>query len=404
MGGSNQGTNREHHGDGPVASVSARGARRIRDGHPWVFRTDLVDAPAAPGGAVVRVVDEHRNFLGRAFWAARSRIALRILTRRDEPCDRAFFARRLADAVALRRRLWPDGTAYRVVHGEADLLPGLFVDRYGDALSVQTASEGAEVHLDLFVGLLAAEFSPRVIVEKNDASARDFEGLPRRQGILFGGPDATAAYVEGENRFDLDLLGDLKTGAFLDQRENHLRAAEYLPPGGEALDLFSYHGGFALALATRASRVTAVEADETAAARIRRNAAANGRPVEVIHGNAFDVGRALEREGRHYDVVVLDPPAFAKRKSEAQTADRAYKELNLRALKLVKPGGVLVTCSCSGKMTADRFAAVLASAIADVKRPVQLLERRGAGRDHPVSPLVPETEYLKCWVYRVLPW
>jgi 23S rRNA (cytosine1962-C5)-methyltransferase len=386
----------------PVARVSARGARRVRDGHPWIFRTDLLDAPAAPGGAVVRVADESGNPLGRAFWAERSRIALRILTRRDEPCDRAFFARRVADAVALRRGLWPTGEAYRDVHGEADLLPGLFVDRYGDALAIQTASEGAEVHLDLFVELLAAALSPRVIVEKNDASARDFEGLPRRQGVLCGGPDARASYAEGDNRFDIDLLGDLKTGAFLDQRENHLRAAEYMPAGGTGLDLFSYHGGFALALATRAASVLAVEADETAAARIRANATRNGRPVEALHGNSFDVGRALEREGRRFDVVVLDPPAFAKRKSEARTADRAYKELNLRALKLVKPGGVLLTCSCSGKMTAERFAGVLASAFADVKRPVQLLERRGAGRDHPVSPQVPETEYLKCWVYRVL--
>ncbi|WP_373044694.1 class I SAM-dependent rRNA methyltransferase [Vulgatibacter sp.] len=385
-----------------VARVHGRGARRVRAGHPWVFRPDLLEAAAAPGGAVVRVVDETGNPLGRAFQAAGSRIALRMLTRKDEPCDEAFFQGRLERSLAFRRTLWPDADAGRLVHGESDGLPGLFVDRYGDALSLQTTSEGADVLTPLFVRLLVEALAPRVIVAKNDTSARDFEGLQRGQGLLHGGPEATTTYHEGPNRFALDLLADLKTGAFLDQRENHVHAAGYMPEGGTGLDTFSYHGGFALSLATRASSVIAVEADEQAAARIGVNARANGRPVEAICGNSFDVLRQFEREGRRFDVVVIDPPAFTKRKGDVQAAERAYKELNLRGLKLVKQGGVLISCSCSGKMTPARFGAILDAAIADAKRPVQQIERRGAARDHPVLVGVPETEYLKCWVYRVL--
>jgi 23S rRNA (cytosine1962-C5)-methyltransferase len=386
--------------------VGVRGARRVRGGHPWVFRADVEAAPAdLAAGAVVRVTDTTGNPLGRAFWARASKIALRMLVRGDAAVDeRALVRERLARALQLRDRLFPGADAVRLVHGEADRLPGLFVDRYGDALALQTTSEGADVRTALVVELLLELLPqpPRVIVAKNDTSARDFEGLPRGQGVLHGGPDARASYHEGPNAFTLDLLADLKTGAFLDQRENHVHAAAYVPEGGRALDAFSYHGGFALSLATRAAEVIAVEQDELAAGRLRANAAANGRPVQVIHGNAFDELRRLEREGARFDVVVIDPPALAKRASGIEAAERAYKELNLRALRLTAEGGVLVTCSCSGKMTAERFGAVLDDAIADVKRPVQLLERRGAARDHPVLAGVPETEYLKCWIYRAL--
>lgn len=386
----------------PTVRVGAHGARRVRGGHPWVFRPDVLDAPDLPPGAVVLVADETGNPLGRAFWARQSRIALRLLTRGEATFqERELLRERLVSALALRRLLFPDHDAMRLVHGESDRLPGLFVDRYGDALALQTTSEGADVRTELFVELLRELVGPRVIVAKNDTSARDFEGLPRGQGVLHGGPDTRARYHEGPNAFTLDLLGDPKTGAFLDQRENHVHAAAYVPEGGVALDTFSYHGGFALSLATRAARVIAVEQDERAAARLAANAAANARPVEVIHGNAFDELRRLEREGARFHTVVIDPPALAKRGSGLPAAERAYKELNLRALRLLEPGGVLVTCSCSGKMTPDRFEALIDAAFADVKRPGQLLERRGAGRDHPVLVGVPETGYLKCWIYRV---
>jgi 23S rRNA (cytosine1962-C5)-methyltransferase len=350
----------------------------------------------------VRVVDAHGNLLGQAFWAERSPIALRMLTRREETCDRAFFAERVRRALAARRDRLGGMEAGRLIHGEADLLPGLFVDRYADALALQAVSEGAEARTALWVELLREQVAARLIVAKNDTSARDFEGLPREQRVLDGGPNAEATFVEGQNRFTLDLLADLKTGAFLDQRENHGRAAELVPEGGRALDLFSYHGGFALALGIRAGEVLAVELDEVAAARLAENARENRRPVTVRQENAFDVLRELERAAQRFDVVVLDPPAFAKRKGDLPAATRAYKELNLRALRLVEPGGILITCSCSGRMTPDRFGAVIAEAVADVKRPVQILERRGAAGDHPVLFGVPETEYLKAWVLRVL--
>ncbi|MBN2358185.1 MAG: class I SAM-dependent rRNA methyltransferase, partial [Deltaproteobacteria bacterium] len=255
---------------GPVARVSRRGARRARSGQPWLFRSEVIEPAAAPGGSVVRAVDETGNPLGMAFWAERSPIALRLLTRRDEACDRDFFRRRLGQALALRRQLWPDGDCCRLVHGEADLLPGLFVDRYADTLSLQALSEGAELHTPLLVELLVELLRPRLVVAQNDSSGRDFEKLPRRRQILVGdGQPTGVAFREGDNRFAVDLLEDLKTGAFLDQRENHLRATAYMPPGGRGLDAFSYHGGFALALATRASHVVAIEQNPLALARLR---------------------------------------------------------------------------------------------------------------------------------------
>lgn len=386
----------------PVARVTAAGARRVRDGLPWVFRIDVPAPAEVPAGGAVRVVDPTGNPLGMAWQAASSKIALRMLTRKEETIDRAFFAARLDRALALRALTNEGADAARLVHGEADLLPGLFVDRYGDALSIQAASEGADAALPLFAELLRERLSPRVIVAANDGSAREYEGLPRERRLLHGGPDARAAYHEGQNRFEVDLLGGHKTGGFLDQRENHVAVAGYVRPGGRALDVFSYHGGFALALATRAGSVTAVEQDEGAAAQLRANALANGRAVEVIAGNGFDELRRLEAAGERFDTVVIDPPAFAKRKGDVAAARRAYKELFLRGLKLLSPGGVLVACSCSGKFTRALFEELLDEVIVDAKRPVQLLERRGAARDHPVLPLVPETEYLKCHVLRAL--
>ncbi len=386
----------------PQVQLVERGTQRVRAGHPWVFRGDVSTPPDAEGGAIVRVVDTRGGFLGRAYWAAHSPIAVRMLTRHDEPCDTTFFRARLTRALQLRQRLYPEADAYRLVHGEADRLPGLFVDRYGDALALQAVSEGADARLALWVEILRDLLAPRVIVAKHDASAREFEGLVREQVLLLGGPDAPAQFHEGENVFTLDLMTDLKTGAFLDQRENHLRAAELMPQGGIALDTFSYHGGFALALATKAREVVAVELDATAAKRLQHNAQANTKPVTVMCANAFDELRAFERARREFDFVVLDPPAFAKRQGDLAAAMRAYKELNLRALRLVAPGGLLVTCSCSGKMTSERFGAMIGAAVADVKRPVQIIERRGASRDHPALLGVPETEYLKAWVLRAV--
>ncbi len=387
----------------PVLQVSAKAATSVRQGFPWVYRQELVGAPKGlPGGAVVAVVDAQRNPVGQAFWASTSPIALRLLTRKpvtEQVVDDALFEARLEAAWRRRAALF-DRDAFRVVHGEADLLPGLFVDRYGDALVMQALSEGADVRKERLARSLAKVTGLRRIVCRDDGSGRDFEGLPREKRHLLGEGDH-ARYHEGPNVLSIDLLADAKTGGFLDQLDNHLVAGRLAR--GEALDTFSYHGGFALSLARSCEQVIAVEQDEQAAARARANVEANGlRNVTVQHANAFDVLRGFADEGRRFDTVVVDPPGLAKRKQGLAVARRAYHELNVRALKLLRPEGLLVSCSCSGKVSRALFDEVVHDAAKDAKRTVQILERRGAGIDHPVLPGLPESEYLKAWFVRVI--
>jgi 23S rRNA (cytosine1962-C5)-methyltransferase len=392
-------------------TVTARGAARLRGGLPWVYADDIArsDGEAAAGGAdVVRVVDPRGATLGTALWAPGARLPLRLLAREAVTLDAALIEARIVAAAGLRRRLMPAADAYRMVHAEADGLPGLIVDRYADVCVVQTTARAMDAREAEIASVLARVTGARLIVARDDSSARDFEGLPRRRAVLHGdapaGGTTTVQYHDAGNLFEVDVMTDGKTGAFLDQSENHARVAEYVPRGGEALDAFTYHGGFALALARGgAGAVLALDEAAPAVERARANAARNGLgQVSVEQANAFDRLRQLEADGRRFDVVVIDPPALAKRKSAFGAADRAYKELNLRALRLAKPGGIVVTCSCSGKMTPERFGAIVEDAARDAGRGVQLLERRGAGRDHPPLIGVPETEYLKCWILRVL--
>jgi 23S rRNA (cytosine1962-C5)-methyltransferase len=381
----------------PGVTLSARGAARARAGHPWIFRADVQSAP--PGltsGAEVRLADARGNFVAKAFWAERSPIALRVLSRRDEPLDEAFLRGRIERAVARRRALFPGADAFRAVHGEADLLPGYFADRYGDLLAVQHLAEWAEARREQLARMAAQACGARAVVARDDGSSRDFEMLPRRTEVLAGTGPMVAAYHEGRLELQVDLLEDHKTGGYLDQRENHLRAGELAR--GEALDAFCYHGGFALQLARGAERVLAIDQDASAVERTRQNAGRNGlRNLEVRAANALEQLRQLDKEGRKFDVVVLDPPAFAKRRDGLEGALRAYKEINYRGVRLLAPGGVLVTCSCSGKVTPQLFGEVIDWAAQEAKRPLQLLERRGAARDHPPLLGVPETDYLKCW-------
>lgn len=388
-----------------MVMVSAKAAKALRAGSPWCYRTEVTSWPphALPPGAVVDVVDPQRNPIGQAFTASRSPLALRLVSRKlgkDEVLDEAFFRARL-EAAWRRRESLHHRDAFRVVHGEADQLPGLFVDRYGAALTLQTLSEGAEVRKGLFARLLLEVTGLALVVCRDDASGRDWEGLPREKRVLLGAGETKVSYHEGEHRFDIDLMTDSKTGSFLDQVDNHVRAGEL--GRGDALDTFSYHGGFALALSRRCASVIAVEQDAAAAERARANVAANARSnVTVEHANAFDVLRRFQEEGRRFDTVVVDPPGLAKRKEGVSAAKRAYHELNLRALKLLKPDGLLVSCSCSGKVTRAMFEEIVAGAAADAKRQVQVLERRGAGIDHPPLSSLPESEYLKAWFLRVL--
>lgn len=380
----------------PTVIVTQKGAARARAGHPWIFRADVASAPTGLGpGSEVRVADARKNFVARAFWATQSPIALRVLSRQDSALDDDLLRTRLERALQRRRALFPKAGAFRLAHGEADLLPGYFVDVYGEVAAVQHLAEWAESRRADLARMVAEISGARAVVARDDGSARDFEKLPRRTEALLGS-GFRAAYREGEISLEVDLLQDHKTGGYLDQAENHLRAGELAR--GEALDAFCYHGGFALQLARKADSVVAIDQDAEAVRRTRENAERNGlRNLEARAANAIEALRSFDQEGRKFDTVVLDPPAFAKRKEGLEGALRAYREINYRAVRLLKPGGLLVTCSCSGRVTSELFGEVLAWAAQEAKRPLQLLEKRGASRDHPPLVGVPETEYLKAW-------
>ncbi len=386
----------------PTIRITKKGSDRWKAGHPWIYQADLEKKPESlEGGEVVRVEDARGYFLGQAFFSRDSLISLRWLSWSDEEISTDFFRARLAAADALRRRALPDETAYRVVHGEADLLPGLVVDRFGDCLSVQFLHKATEQRKTLFTELLLDLFKPRAIVNRSDANVRKLEGLQPEKGVLHGTLNGPVTYREGHVTLEADLLTGQKTGAFLDQRDNHVLASEWAH--GEALDCFSYAGGFALQLALRAKQVTAVEISEAACAQIEANARRNQLSnLTVTCANAFDFLRDALDEGRRFDTIVLDPPSFAKSKGAVQAATRGYKEINLRAMQLLNPGGVLITASCTHHVDEARFEDMLDSAAADAKRRVQIVEKRGAGRDHPVLLSLRETRYLKCFVLRVL--
>jgi 23S rRNA (cytosine1962-C5)-methyltransferase len=387
-------------GGAPEVRLTRRGVERWRAGHPWIYRGDLEGQPRLQGGEVVRVTDGRGWLQGQAFYSAHSKIALRWLSWGDTPVDADFFRARIAQADALRQRALPGETTYRAIHGEADLLPGLVVDRYGDYLSAQFLLRGTEQRKELLADLLMEHFGAKGLMNRSDVTVRQLEGLEPEKGLLRGTVPDGVTYHEGLVVLEADLLDGQKTGAFLDQRENHVLSGHYAR--GEALDCFSYVGGFALQLATRADRVTAVEISEPACERLRHNARKNRLSnVEVVAANAFDFLRDAVDEGRRFDTVVLDPPSFAKNKASLDAALRGYKEVNLRALQLLRPGGVLVTASCTYHVDDAGFEAMLASAATDAKRRVQILEKRGAGRDHPVLLSMPESRYLKCFVLRV---
>jgi 23S rRNA (cytosine1962-C5)-methyltransferase len=389
---------------GATAAVSAKGAARVRAGHLWIYRSDVTKKPSVASGAVVRVTDQRGRLLAQAHYGAESEISLRLLTTTETTIDREFWRARLRAAHDWRKRVVSETDAYRLVSAEGDALPGLIIDRYGDCFSLQTLTRGMEALKSMWVELLLAEFEPRLIVERNDAKVRQLEGLPMLNGVLHP-PDAadTAEFIINENglRFWVDLLGGQKTGAFLDQRENRAAAMRYAR--GRALDCFSFHGSFALHLARACERVTAIDISEAASERAKRNAELNGLAnVEFLVANVFDQLRDYEEAGERFDTIVLDPPAFAKNRGAVEAALRGYKEINLRALKLLRAGGVLMTCSCSYHVGEELFLATLAEAARDAGRQVQLVEKRTQARDHPMLLTMPETYYLKCLVLRVV--
>jgi 23S rRNA (cytosine1962-C5)-methyltransferase len=385
----------------PIVKISARGASRLKDGHVWVYRSDIISAENVPPGSLVRVVDHRGQPLGSALYSSSSQIAIRLISRESVDDFPALLRQRVAEAIAYREEIVHDTNAYRVVFSEADFLPGLIVDRYNDILSMQilTQAMDAEIVRHTLTSELTDRLHPGSIVERVDPRVRQLEDLPPRTSGLVQGEKVSTIFTMNGVQFHFDALEGQKTGAFLDQRENYAAAAQYAH--GEALDVFCYQGGFALHLVPRCSRVTGIDSSRPALEVADQNAALNrhdpSQPeIEWIEANAFDLLKDYSASGQRYDTIVLDPPAFAKSKRDLAAALRGYKELSLRALKMLRPGGVLVTCSCSYHVSQADFLEVLADAARDTQRTLRLVEVRGQAKDHPILLNVPETAYLKC--------
>jgi 23S rRNA (cytosine1962-C5)-methyltransferase len=437
-----------------TVSISHRGGDRLRAGHVWVYRSDVVQADNVQPGSLV-LVQEHAGprgkptlekparstrsrILGTAFYSSASEIALRMISRGTVEGIDQLLRERIRAAIAYRQSFVRDTNAYRVIFSEGDFLPGLIVDRYNDILSVQVLTQAmdADVMREIFIDELKLALQPRAIVERVDARVRKLERLEEREsGVIWetepinncgatgvspvrqisdidvldpvqagrGRPAPhsrlTGEFQMNDVRFQFDALGGQKTGAFLDQRENYAAAAQYAR--GEALDVFCYQGGFALHFAEQCGKVTGVDSSRPALEIAEKNAALNGREIEWIEANAFDLLRDYSDAGNRYDCIVLDPPPFAKSRQNLATALRGYKELNLRALKMLRPGGILVTCSCSYHVSAPDFMEIVASAAVDSHRIVRVLENRGQAKDHPSVLGIPETAYLKCLIVAV---
>ncbi|MEP6819051.1 MAG: class I SAM-dependent rRNA methyltransferase [bacterium] len=388
-------------------TVNKRGADRIRGGHLWIYRSDVVEADEAAGGSVVVVRDQNQNFVGQAFFSDSSQIALRFLSQTEEAIDREWWRRRILEASGRRANpgsagiLPADTNAYRLVYSEGDLLPSIIIDRYDDVLVLQTLSQGSDAIKPLLVELLAQEFRPRAIIERNDVRVRQHEGLEMIAGTLYGEAPAEFEIVQEGIRFLVAPLSGQKTGSFLDQRENRIAARSVAH--GRALDCFTFAGAFALNLAGVCERVLGIDISAEAIQAARKNAELNNiTKVEFREANVFDALRGLETAGERFDTIVLDPPAFAKNRASVNAAARGYKEINLRAIKLLNPGGILVSCTCSYHMPEDLFLGIIAAAGSDAHRRLQLLEKRTQASDHPILLGVPETYYLKCVIVKVL--
>ena len=386
----------------PTVKISPRGATRLKSGHVWVYRSDIVSADGIPPGSLVTVSDPRGKPLGTALYSTSSQIAVRMLSGEPITDFSALLRQRIVSAIAYREGLVRDTDAYRVIFSEADFLPGLIVDRYNDIVSLQVLTQGMDANQirETVISELTRCLHPTSVIERVDLRVRELETLPpRAPGLLQGGKTATTFTMNGVH-FHYDALEGQKTGAFLDQRENYAAAAQYAH--GDALDVFCYQGGFALHLAPRCSNVTGIDSSRPALEAADKNATLNGREIEWLEANAFDLLKDYASSNRRYDTVVLDPPAFAKTKRDLDSAFRGYKELNLRVLKMLRPGGTLVTCSCSYHVSQSNFLEMLADAALDAHRTLRLVEVRRQATDHPVLLNVPETGYLKCVIASVI--
>lgn len=387
----------------PVVKISQRAAARLRQGHVWVYRSDVVGEPSLAAGSIVGVSDERKNLIGTALWSTSSQIALRMVSTGPVDDPPGLIRDRVRAAIALRHGWVENSDSYRLVFSEADQLPGLIADKYNNIVTVQflTQATDQEWFRTAFLSVVEEEVKPASVVERVEERIRELESLPRRESGLLSGKDTKTELSLNGIRFNFDALGGQKTGAFLDQRENYAAAAKYAR--GEALDVFTYQGGFALHLAKTCESVIGVDASREALEMAERNEALNSppKPIEWLEANAFDLLKDWSAGRRQFDTIVLDPPAFAKSHKDHGAALRGYKEINLRALKMLRPGGVLVTCSCSHHVKETDFIDMLREAAGDARRLTRVLEKRGQAKDHPVLLGVPETSYLKCVILQV---
>ncbi len=391
----------------PAVTISARGAERLRHGHPWIYRSDIRESSAEPGD-LVRVMSERGRPLGSGFWSSESQISLRFLGQEDvagERGERAMLTARIQTAINFRQALGIDATAWRAVNGESDRLPGLIADVYGEGAGrvvvMQTLTQAMDRRIEMVGEVLTQLLAPAGVLARNDQKVRRLEGLDESVQVVSGEVPDAIDVREGPVSYSVDVRLGQKTGLFLDQRENHEAAARYAR--GRGLDAFTYNGGFALRMAPVCSSVVALDSSAAAVAATRANAERNGvTNIDAQEGNAFDVLRELEIARERFDTIVLDPPAFAKNKAALERAAAGYKEINLRALKILAPGGCLMTCTCSYHMDEALFHQVLEEAAADAHATVTIVEKRSQARDHPILLNVPETHYLKCFVLRKL--
>lgn len=380
--------------------VRNRGAARIRNGHLWIYRSDVREATDVPPGGITTVRDERDHVLGKAFYSSRSQIALRFLARGDTPIREEFFRRRLQEADDFRARMGVDPMVSRRIYSEADFLPGLIVDRYGENLVLQSLTQAVDRLQPLFVSLLQERYQPRSLIFRNDSKVRELEGLPLERHSIGETPPASVVVFEHGKQIEVPLDAGQKTGSYLDQKENHRAARQYAH--GRALDGFCYGGGFAVQLADVCDHVDAVDLSPQAVLLARANARRNGYGnIACVEANVFDFLRERFVAGERYDTIILDPPAFARNKESLAGALRGYKEINNRAMRLLSDKGVLVTCSCSHHVSEGMFAEMLAEAARDAGCWLRVLERRLQPPDHPVLMTVPETLYLKCFILEI---
>jgi 23S rRNA (cytosine1962-C5)-methyltransferase len=386
-----------------LLTLSSKGFSWFQKGHPWVFRDDLEKIQDAPAGGIVSLERRNGQFLAQGFYSDRSKIAFRLISRNREPIDRNFWKRRIQRAAQFRQLAVEKTNAYRVVYGESDGIPSLIVDRYGAHLVMQTLSQGADRASGLFADLLEELFQPSSIILRNDLAVRDLEGLPREKKMILRDSPERVQVFEGDVRYRVDPWNGQKTGAYLDQRENRLRAGRLLR--GKVLDAFCYQGLFAIHAARSSARVIGVDSSLEALEQAKENARLNKLDdIEFHRENVFDFLKGEVEQGNGYDGINLDPPAFAKSRGEVDAAVRGYKELNLRAIRLLNPGGILVTSSCSYNLSESRFLELLKECARDAKADLWLMEKRGQSADHPVLLAFPESSYLKCLFLQKAPW